>query len=81
MDEQLLFPYIQMKLWGQASWQASFVISSSHELDCKIFCDELNGCPTSGFSGRAQRYLLNALGCFPLLILSVIRFLEACQEH
>jgi predicted RNA binding protein YcfA (HicA-like mRNA interferase family) len=42
-------------------------------LNYKTFYEELNGCPTSRFSGRHQRWLLNALAFFPLLILSVRR--------
>jgi hypothetical protein len=71
MEERQLFQFIRMKPWGLASWQASFVMSSSQELNCKTFYDELNGCPTSRFSGRDQRWLMNALGFFPPLILSV----------
>jgi hypothetical protein len=53
-EERQLFAFIRMKLWGLASLQASFVMSSSQELNCKTFYDELNGCPTSRFSGRGQ---------------------------
>jgi hypothetical protein len=60
-----------MKLWGLASWQAYFVMSSSQELNCKTFYDKLNGCPTSRFSGRGLGYLANALGFLAPLILSV----------
>ena len=42
-EERQLFPFIPMKLWGLASWQASFVMSSSQDLNGKIFYDELNG--------------------------------------
>jgi hypothetical protein len=79
MEERQLYPFIQMKLWGLDSWQASFVMSSSQELDCKTFYDDPNGCPTSRFSGRAQRCLINALGWFPPLILSVGRAGAATQ--
>lgn len=48
-------------------------MSSSQELNCKTFYDELNGCPTSRFSGRDQGCLANALGFFPPLILGDLR--------
>jgi hypothetical protein len=48
-------------------------MSSSQELNCKTFYDELIGCPTSRFSGRGQGCLANALGFFPPLILGVRR--------
>jgi hypothetical protein len=56
-----------MKLWGLASWQGSFVMSSSQELNCKTFYDEYNSYPTSRFSGWGRRCLMNALGFFPPL--------------
>jgi len=71
MEERRLFPFIRMKLWGLASYQAYFVMSSSQELNCKTFYDVLNGCPTSRFSGRGKGCLANALGFFPLLIWNV----------
>jgi len=64
-----------MKFWGLASWQVSFMMSSSHELNCKSFYDELSGSSTSRFSGRRQRWLMNALGFFPPLMLSGSRLL------
>jgi len=70
MEERQLFRFIRMNRWGLASWQASFVMSSSQELNCKTFYDARNGCPTSRFSGRGQRWLMNTLGFFPLLIWS-----------
>jgi hypothetical protein len=46
-------------------------MSSTQELNCKTFYEELNVCPTSRFSGRRQRWLMNTLDFFPPLILSV----------
>jgi hypothetical protein len=65
MEERQLFPFIQMKLWGLDSWQASFVMSSSQELDCKTFYDDPNGCPTSRFSGRGPKMPDKCAGLVP----------------
>ena len=43
-----------MKLWGLASWQASFVMSSSLDLNGKIFYDELNGFSAVSLSRRHE---------------------------
>lgn len=66
-----------MKLWGLASWQASIVMTSSQELNCKTFYDKLDGFPTSRFGGRRQIWLMNALGFFTPLILGVECVLHA----
>ncbi|QVL53170.1 MAG: type II toxin-antitoxin system HicA family toxin [Cyanobium sp. M30B3] len=58
-EGRLLFPFIRMKRWDLASWQASFVMSSYQELNCNTFYNKLNRCSASRFSGRGQRWQMN----------------------
>ena len=54
-EERQLFQFSQKKLWGLASWQASFVMSSSLDLNGKTFDDELNGFSAVSLSRRHEQ--------------------------